>query len=233
MRSVSLAAKPQAAMALAVVCGVCAAQAARAQDTVPIDAEKCMKLTSPDERLKCFESQVGTTSAQKQPVAPPSPAPTSPPLAAPDAHAAAPVAAAAPAAAAVAPPSAAATAPPAAAATAPPSATPTAAAAAPAHAAPSTADAAKSEQSSAQKNSVGSSTPASQEIVGTVAALSTTVPNAWLITLDNGQVWRQTFPEQYPLRPGQKVTLRPSRWGGKFRLTADGSNGFIQVERAR
>ena len=31
----------------------------------------------------------------------------------------------------------------------------------------------------------------------------------------------------------QRVTLRPSRWGGSFRLTGDGMNGYIQVERVR
>jgi hypothetical protein len=59
------------------------------------------------------------------------------------------------------------------------------------------------------------------------------VPDAWLITLDNGQVWRQTYPQAYALRPGVRVTLRPSRWGGAFRLTGDGMNGYIQVEKVR
>jgi hypothetical protein len=72
-----------------------------------------------------------------------------------------------------------------------------------------------------------------QEFVATVQSLRQTVPNSYVITLDNGQVWRQTYTEWYPLRPGQKVRVRPSRWGGTFWLTADEANGFIQVKRVR
>lgn len=72
-----------------------------------------------------------------------------------------------------------------------------------------------------------------QEFAAKVTALRQIVPNSYLITLDNGQVWRQTYTEWYPLLPGQKVRIRPSRWGGTFWLTADGSNGFIQIKRVR
>lgn len=71
------------------------------------------------------------------------------------------------------------------------------------------------------------------EFVATVQSLRQTVPNTYVITLDNGQVWRQSYAERYPLRPGQKVRVRPSRWGGTFWLTADEANGFIQVKRVR
>jgi hypothetical protein len=73
----------------------------------------------------------------------------------------------------------------------------------------------------------------SQEIVATIAEARQTVPNKYVITLDNGQVWRQTYAERYPIRPGLKVKLRPSRWGGNFTLTAEEHGGFIQVERVR
>ena len=72
-----------------------------------------------------------------------------------------------------------------------------------------------------------------QEFVATIKACGQTVPNSYVITLDNGQIWRQTYAEWYPLRPGQKVRMRPSRWGGTFSLTADEANGFIQVKRVR
>jgi len=72
-----------------------------------------------------------------------------------------------------------------------------------------------------------------EEIVATVTALRQTVPNSHVITLDNGQIWRQTYAEWYPLQPGQRVRLRPSKWGGVFRLTADELNGYIQVQRVR
>jgi hypothetical protein len=72
-----------------------------------------------------------------------------------------------------------------------------------------------------------------QEFVATVTALRQTVPNSHVITLDNGQVWRQTYAEWYPLQPGQKVRIHPTRWGGAFRLTTDELEGFIQVKRVR
>ena len=66
-----------------------------------------------------------------------------------------------------------------------------------------------------------------------MTALRQTVPNSYVITLDNGQVWRQTYAEWYGLRPGQTVRIRPSRWGGTFWLTVDELNGYIQVKRVR
>jgi hypothetical protein len=69
------------------------------------------------------------------------------------------------------------------------------------------------------------------EVVTRVAELRETVPNTWLITLDNGQVWRQTRPEPYPLRLGYEVRIYSSKWG--YRLTHRQLRGFIQVERVR
>jgi hypothetical protein len=82
----------------------------------------------------------------------------------------------------------------------------------------------------------GASAPpaaAPPEIVATVKELRETVPNAWLITLDNGQVWRQNIPQRFGLKPGQRVTLHGTKWGSSFRLSAEALNGFIQVERVR
>jgi hypothetical protein len=72
-----------------------------------------------------------------------------------------------------------------------------------------------------------------EEFFGTVAELRETVPNSYLITLDNGQVWRQNRPKRYLLRPGQRVRIYPSPWGSSFRLAAEDVNGYIQVERVR
>jgi hypothetical protein len=69
------------------------------------------------------------------------------------------------------------------------------------------------------------------EIVAKVAELRETVPNAFVITLDNGQVWRQAHPMPYPLRPGLVVRLRETKFG--YRLTAPELHGQIQVERVR
>jgi hypothetical protein len=71
------------------------------------------------------------------------------------------------------------------------------------------------------------------EIVATVTELHETVPNTWLITLDNGQVWRQNTAQRFALRVGERVTLRATKWGSSYRLSADTLSGFIQVERAR
>lgn len=70
------------------------------------------------------------------------------------------------------------------------------------------------------------------EFVGTIASLRETVPNAYVITLANGQIWRQVSPKRYPLRSGDPVRIYQSRWGS-YRLEADTSGTFIQVERVR
>ena len=80
----------------------------------------------------------------------------------------------------------------------------------------------QAKQSSAAKSSGDGNPTNLQDIVGKVTALSKTVPNAWLITLDNGQVWRQTYPEVYPLKPGERVTLRPSNGASPFGSLATG-----------
>jgi hypothetical protein len=72
----------------------------------------------------------------------------------------------------------------------------------------------------------------SQELTAIVTDVRQTVPNKLVITLDNGQVWRQSYAERYPLQRGQKVWVRPSRWGGVYWLGADELNGYIQVRKA-
>ncbi len=74
--------------------------------------------------------------------------------------------------------------------------------------------------------------PPPEDIVAKVTEVRETVPNASLITLDNGQVWRQTVPEYYPLRQGSDVRIYYSRWKA-YRLTSPVMRGFIQVERVR
>jgi hypothetical protein len=71
------------------------------------------------------------------------------------------------------------------------------------------------------------------EVVSVVRELREVVPNAYLVTLENGQVWRQTEPKQYPLRPGLKVRIYGTRWGSASRLTAEELKSYIQVERVR
>jgi hypothetical protein len=78
------------------------------------------------------------------------------------------------------------------------------------------------------------SAPASpEEIRSAIVALDERRPNEHLITLENGQVWRQSLAKRYPLRVGQDIRIYPTRWGDSFRLTAIESNGYIQVERTQ
>jgi hypothetical protein len=195
---------------VAVVVGACEAQVF-AQGGVTIEVGDCIKLQTPEERFACYERQVDATGAQKG-AAPSAPTPA--------AHTDAPQAAVPPAAGAstVGPPAA---------ATAPATAV---AAAAPAPAA--TPSAAKTpETKSASSASKSKNDP--PEFVGTITELRETVPSAYLITLDDGQVWQQSYPEPYFLHTGMRVTLRPSKWGTSYRLSAEGTKGFIQVKRVQ
>ena len=158
----------------AVLAAAAASQAAGAQglgEPVNVDVGECVKLTTPEERLACFEKQVEASR-------------TSPP------------AAGAPASPSTAPPPG----------TAPPSST-----------APPPS---------------GGRDAAPPDSEARVAELRETVPNAYLITLDNGQVWRQTVPKASALRPGDEVRVYYSKWR-TYRLTNAQLRSFIQVERVR
>ena len=181
------------------------AQAAPA--SLMIDVADCVDLASPGQRFDCYERHVEAAKAANRSVSSPAPqagvVTAAPALSSPPSTAAASRAAAA-AAIAAAPPQ-----------------TP-----APAH---------DSTPAPATTTSAASAPPpdAPPEIVSTVRELHETVPNAWLITLDNGQVWRQNVPQRFALKPGQRVTLRGTKWGAAYRLSADTVSGFIQVERVR
>jgi len=71
------------------------------------------------------------------------------------------------------------------------------------------------------------------EIRGLVAALEESLPNRLTVTLENGQVWRQTQSQRFNLRVGHHVRIYGTRWGDAYRLSADEIRGFIQVERVR
>lgn len=66
------------------------------------------------------------------------------------------------------------------------------------------------------------------DVVAKVVGLRETLPNKHVITLDNGQVWRQRQPMQYPLREGMEVHVKETRFG--YRLTAPQLRGQIAVE---
>jgi hypothetical protein len=192
-----------------------AAQLAAAQDSpgVTIGVDKCLGLEKRDERLACFDAQV---EAAKR-----APAPAS----------------AAPAAASSAPAPAAASSAPAAASSAPAAASgaPAAASNPPAAASGAAAAAASAPAAAAPASTFGDPVKRRDEdapdLVAKIADLRETVPNTYLITLDNGQVWRQTQSQAYPLRPGLDVRVRQSKWG--YRLSAPELRGQIPVERVR
>jgi hypothetical protein len=69
------------------------------------------------------------------------------------------------------------------------------------------------------------------EYFGTIVAIRERLPDAYIITLDNGQIWQQTAPKRYPLRPGLEVRIYPTNWGGSYRLNGLGIGGHIQVRR--
>lgn len=72
-----------------------------------------------------------------------------------------------------------------------------------------------------------------EELRGSIAELRETYPNQYMITLVNGQVWRQMVPERYMLQVGQDVRIYPTRWGQSYRLAVEKLGGYIQVERVK
>jgi hypothetical protein len=225
------ATRRDAAFLVSIVAGLLLPRALLGQppESLNVDVAECVKLESPGARLDCFEAQVQRAragapatppaAAQSPPAAAPSapPAPPSqPPPAAPSQRAAAP---------SQAPPSA-----PSQAAPAPnePSAAPPSR-----RAARNDAPVEQAVRSEDVRIPRGTADGGNGKITAAISALRQTVPNAWLITLDNGQVWRQDYPEPYPLKVGQRVEIgRAGRLSG-VRLTAAGARGSIQVEQVR
>jgi hypothetical protein len=86
---------------------------------------------------------------------------------------------------------------------------------------------------SAETHSAAVDETGDAEYSGTIVEFHERLPNAYLITLDNGQVWLQTEPKQYPLRPGLDVRIYPTSWGDNYRLHGLGTGSHIQVRRVR
>jgi hypothetical protein len=149
--------------------GAAAVQPVAAQgpaEPVSVDVSECVKLTTPEERLACFERQVESAETTGQGAA-----------------------------------------------------------------APSSSSAPASDASTGRGRDTETEST-TREFQGRVVELRETVPNTYVITLDNGQVWRQTVPKVYPLQPGYPVRIYFSRWRS-YRLTNETLKGFIQVERVR
>jgi hypothetical protein len=197
-----------AAIAIALCASVSLRAVAQESKGLKIDVDTCVALEKPEDRLACFESQV---KAERQRTAPAN---------------AGDAAAAVTSSSAVASQGASTTS----------ELIPSGTAAEPAS--PDTAPAIHSQKSAGEPRSADNgdgakrkSDPAPAEIVATVTELRQTVPNAYVITLDNGQVWRQAHPMPYPLRTGLVVRVRQTTFG--YRLTAPELRGQINVERVR
>lgn len=73
-----------------------------------------------------------------------------------------------------------------------------------------------------------------EELHSVISELEETVPNQHLITLENGQVWRQTRPDsRFRMRSGHHVRVYPTRWGDDYRMSVEELRGYIQVERVQ
>jgi hypothetical protein len=189
---------------IAIVASVCGAQSASGQgERLTVEVGECVDLPTPEQRLACFEAQV--EAARSAPAAAPA--------------ATAPATTAAPPAAASAAPAAAAAA--------------TVAAPATTTIAVPASSAAPAEFGFRERRPPEEEAAPPPEIHAKIAELRETVPNAFLITLDNGQVWRQTRPDSYvSLRVGQDVRIYYSRWRA-YRLDGPQIRGYLQVERVR
>ena len=93
------------------------------------------------------------------------------------------------------------------------------------------AQAAQREAESSTAAAARDSENESEEFFGTIVGLRERLPNAYVIRLDNGQIWEQTEPKRYSLRPGLEVRIYPTRWGSRYRLTGIDAGGHIQVRR--
>ena len=74
---------------------------------------------------------------------------------------------------------------------------------------------------------------AEQEFTSSVTAVREIQPGRIEVTLENGQVWRQTHSDRYNLLVGHEVKIYPTGFGHYFRLSSTELRGFIQVERVR
>jgi hypothetical protein len=192
---------------VAVLASAGAVQWAAAQnEPLTVEVGECVDLPTPEQRLACFESRVEAArgGAAGAQAAPEAAAPLS---REPAPRAAAPA------------PRAANTAP----ASANRSETP----------APSASAEVPEEFGFRERRRAEPEPAAVPEVRAKIVELRETVPNAFTITLDNGQVWRQTRPDPYvTLRAGYEVRINMSRFRA-YRLTSPDMRGFVQVERVR
>lgn len=195
---------------VAIAAGLGVFCAAHGQETgkVMIDVAECIRLEAPEARLACYESRVaavfGERAAQAAAARPSVPGPAV--AVSPQATVADP---------------------------APPTGSATPALTAPPVAEPLQSQNRDDRRNRRENKPQAAEFQATNDIVSRVKELREVMPNAWQITLENGQVWRQTVSKRYGLRAGQQVRIYGTHWGSALRLSADEVNGYIQVERVR
>lgn len=184
---------------------------AQRERSLEVDVAECVEIESPAERFRCYESRVDAALGEPAPAAREETPPAPPPAAASTESAARPAE--------------------------PPAAIPERAIDADR---PTAAiDAERAGQADdfglrpARAQSVREERPEPEEFFGTIESIREALPNQYVITLENGHVWRQTRPSFYPLRPGHRVRIYSTQWGSSYRMTSDELNGFIQVRRIR
>jgi hypothetical protein len=218
-----------------VTIGACAGlfwpPAGAQEERLTVEVGECVDLATPEQRLACFEAQVEAARSAREAEAAPASRSAEPAPAARSAEPAAP--GAAPAAAGAAPAAARGAQPAAPSAEPAPRVVEARVRPEPQRSAAEPRAASAEGRRPSRREQERDERVASPEIRATVAELRETVPNSYLITLDNGQVWRQTVPARYGLREGVEVHLYPTRWGDSYRLTNETLRGSIQVERVR
>jgi hypothetical protein len=70
-----------------------------------------------------------------------------------------------------------------------------------------------------------------ERVTATIMSMQLHPTRGFVITLDNGQVWRETPPDGEPrIKVGDSVTIEPALFGS-FRLTTPGTNWSTKVHR--
>jgi hypothetical protein len=65
-----------------------------------------------------------------------------------------------------------------------------------------------------------------------IADLKEVGPNLWLVTLANGQKWRQLVSKPYRIKVGDEVRIYSTIWGSSYRLSSPRLGSYIQVRKA-
>ena len=204
---------PAAAARAVILGGLLIAHAAVGQDgaSVVVDVAECVSIVADDERFACYERRVAESSRREAGRETSVPESNSAAIdAAPESHSPAPL----PNGASLDPPEA---------------------GSLEERRSARDAERLQAKEERAQRKAARDEAPEAEEtgFTASIAQLRETVPNAWLVALDNGEVWEQVDPKPYRLQEGMQVRIYASSWGSSYRLTTPELNGFIRVRQKR